>query len=141
MKENDFIGGWKEMRRALVEHGYPPSDLRQALFRGNPPPSWKTGIFRLYRWSEVEKWAQAKKRQHKIDLGNTTLGRWLEPRETTWRFSCRLGVRLAYVHRLLGHRSSLWRDKLPPIDAILKISRETGISVATLITDAPEEPF
>lgn len=129
------------MRAALIEAGYRPSDLRKSQARRVAPPSWKTGHYRLYRWSEVEAWAKDKRKRHKIDLGKSTLGRWLKPRETAGAFARRLELPRAYVYRLIGHKNSLWRKPLPPEDVLVLISLETGIPVATLIADAPEDPF
>lgn len=139
--EKDFIGTYREMRKALIEAGYKPSDLRQSRLRGTAPPSWKTGIYRLYRWSEVEAWVKARQRQHKIDLGASALGRWLETRETAWRFATRTGIPLRAVYRLLGHKTSLWRDAMPSVRVLTRIAAETGIPIEQLIADAPEEPF
>ena len=76
------------------------------------------------------------RRVPKIDLGPTAFGRWLAGRETAWGFAARLGLPIADVHRLLGHRSSLSRKNLPPGEILRIISLETGIAVATLVEDA-----
>jgi hypothetical protein len=132
----NFRGGWREMREALIRAGYGPSDLRQCFARGVGPPSQRICGRRVYQWQEVEAWARTRKRPHKIDLGPSALGRWLKPRETAWGFAFRLNVPVRYVHRLIGHRTSLWFERLPPPDVMELISLETGIPLARLEADA-----
>ena len=141
--DRHHLGPAREMRQALIAAGFGPVDLAQCRQRRNGPPSTRVGHARLYRWGDVLAWAEARREAQqrrrpasRIDLGPTALGQWLEGRETANGFATRLGIRVAYVHRLIRHRTKLWRKTLPAGDVIRRVSAQTGIPVATLLEDA-----
>ena len=138
MDKND-VGDWLAMRAALDGAGFGLVDLRKCRSRGNGPPVVEEGRRVLYRWSDVLAWAEARqpsRRPHRIDLGQTTLGRWLEGRETAYAFAQRLDVHEQFIHRLIGHRNTHWRERLPPPDVLMLVSLSTGITIGTLADDA-----
>src|SRR5262249_38722962 len=133
--KNDETGDWLAMRDALEAEGYGWVDLRKCRSRGNGPPVVSERPV-LYRWSDVLAWAQGRRRPHRNELGDTALGRWLAERETVHSFAARLELPAQFIHRLIGHRNSMWRDRLPPGDVLQLVSLETGIRLGVLTEDA-----